>query len=101
MSLNEADEYDFLINLWEHFDDKFNFLEVPLLVLSEKVPLDFDHIRLCGLKIPLDQFVMCPGYRARDYLNDIPPYQLLPLKPKDALNFLIGMNYCPNAGRSS
>jgi hypothetical protein len=31
MSRNEADEYDFLINLWQHIDDKLNFLEVPLI----------------------------------------------------------------------
>lgn len=101
MSLYETDKYDFLIYLGEHFNDKFNFLEVPFLVLSEKIPLDFNHIRLCSLEIPLDQFVMCPSYRTRDYLNDIPAYQLLALKPKDALDFLIGMNDRSDAGGSS
>ena len=101
MSLYKTDEYDFFICLGEHFDDKLNFLEVPLFVLSEKIPLDFNNIRFCSLEIPLDQFVMCPGNRARDYLNNIPAYQLLALKPKDALNFLIGMNDRSDAGRSS
>lgn len=81
MSLNEADEHNFLVDLREDLDNQLNFFQVTFLVLGKKVSLDLNHIGFGGLEVPLDQLIVCLSYGPRDDLSDVSWYQLLTLEP--------------------
>lgn len=94
--LNESYKDDPFIYLGINLNDKVDLLQVPLFLDREKLPLNLNHRRLGGFKVPLNNSVMDLCNRPWDNCGDIPPDEVLAVVSKHLLNLLIGMYDGPN-----